>query len=121
RSAAVQGAPSGTHFALRRCDGGPMHARKSSTTLLLPTLAALLLGCATDPSPAPDERVGEARSALNPCDDILCPGGTPTCCDGECKNIQTDVENCGACGHACAPHQMCVRGRCACETGRGDC
>lgn len=32
-----------------------------------------------------------------------------------CANLQTDVDNCGACGNACRPDQVCQAGRCTCS------
>jgi hypothetical protein len=51
-----------------------------------------------------------------------CCGGCDegeTCCDGTCRDLATDVANCGACGNACATAE-CVHGSCAC-TGEDDC
>src|ERR1700687_1081724 len=38
-----------------------------------------------------------------------------------CVSVQNDPENCGACGSACAPGQLCVSGRCACPAGMAIC
>ena len=40
-----------------------------------------------------------------------CPSGT-SCCGGDCLNLQTDPDNCGACGHACAGSERCLGGTC---------
>jgi hypothetical protein len=45
-----------------------------------------------------------------------CPAGT-TCCNGGCLNVQTDPNNCGACGKVCPADRVCVGGTCACPTG----
>ncbi|AKU93660.1 Tryptophan synthase alpha chain [Labilithrix luteola] len=37
------------------------------------------------------------------------------CGDGCETNLANDANNCGACGHACAPGQGCVKGKCECE------
>jgi hypothetical protein len=42
-----------------------------------------------------------------------CTGGT-SCCAGTCVNLQTNPNNCGACGHICPPGQSCVSGACQC-------
>jgi hypothetical protein len=42
-----------------------------------------------------------------------CTGGT-SCCAGSCVNLQTNPDNCGACGHICPPGQPCVNGACQC-------
>ena len=33
-------------------------------------------------------------------------------CDSECADLQLDVANCGACGHACELGQACIQGAC---------
>jgi hypothetical protein len=46
-----------------------------------------------------------------------CPGGCPgfeACCDGTCAFLFDDPANCGACGNACAPTQICVSRNCVC-------
>lgn len=45
------------------------------------------------------------------CTGVICPGGQ-TCCGGTCKTLDSDVENCGACGNACATNAACVTGLC---------
>ncbi len=55
-----------------------------------------------------------------------CPSGQ-TCCNGTCINSQTDVNNCGACGHVCSfpdASAACSGGTCvlvACNAGFGNC
>lgn len=51
---------------------------------------------------------------------IACSGGFADCnsdrCGDGCEtDLANDVNNCGACGHACAPGQGCVKGKCECE------
>ena len=36
-----------------------------------------------------------------------------TSCDGTCRNLNTDVTNCGACGSTCPSGQVCSAGHCA--------
>ncbi len=43
-----------------------------------------------------------------------CTDGS-SCCDDGCKDLMTDVENCGSCGHACGGLQ-CVDGACRCSS-----
>jgi len=58
--------------------------------------------------------------------DQNCPQGM-ACCGGLCTDKQTDRNNCGACGTACAAEHAeaaCVAGACQsgnCSTGFGDC
>ncbi len=39
-------------------------------------------------------------------------GWTYQCCSGGCTDTNTDGNNCGYCGNACAPGQSCVAGVC---------
>ena len=49
-----------------------------------------------------------------------CPAHT-SLCRGKCSNLQSDVRNCGHCGHKCAPSQVCVHGKCTCAPGQAVC
>jgi hypothetical protein len=40
-----------------------------------------------------------------------CPTGR-MCCNGQCVDITADVNNCGSCGHVCAPNTVCRGGQC---------
>jgi len=44
-----------------------------------------------------------------------------TDCSGECKNLQTDVSNCGTCGNACSSGQICCSGQCVNPTALTTC
>ena len=46
------------------------------------------------------------------CGSACCSGSTPNCCSNTCTNTQSDVNNCGQCGHGCASGEMCVNGAC---------
>ena len=46
---------------------------------------------------------------------FTCPALTPDNCGGSCVNSQTNVNNCGACGSACAAGQLCQAGACVCD------
>jgi hypothetical protein len=61
------------------------------------------------------ETVGYCNAQLS-AEGLACPMGT-TACGGPCRNLQTDVANCGACGAACAAGQACNAGVCGCPTG----
>lgn len=74
---------------------------------------------AGDPS---DESVGEAEGAVEvggSCNLFgpFCNEGL-TCCKpawntpGRCRDLNADVNNCGACGHVCAPGDVCFLGNC---------
>ncbi|MEZ4570631.1 MAG: hypothetical protein R2849_09955 [Thermomicrobiales bacterium] len=47
-------------------------------------------------------------------DCTACPGTDESnfCCQGGCTNLDTDANNCGGCGQACAPGQQCCNGVC---------
>jgi hypothetical protein len=49
-----------------------------------------------------------------------CPGGT-TACSGACVDRQTDINNCGTCGHICPATTTCVAGSCVCTAGQTLC
>jgi hypothetical protein len=54
--------------------------------------------------------------------DVSCPPGR-TPCGGSCVDQTTDPANCGACGHACAPTEVCNEGGCTstCSSGLTPC
>lgn len=52
--------------------------------------------------------------------EIQCATGTVRCGD-TCVAIQTDNNNCGACGAACSGGNVCVAGGCTCPVGQGIC
>lgn len=70
----------------------------------------------------PGMRVGPGLSpyccpAERMCGDTCCQSsptlGTETCCNGVCIDVTTDRNNCGSCGHVCAPNAVCRGGQCA--------
>jgi hypothetical protein len=62
-----------------------------------------------DPSCA--QACGEAVCRAGAC---VCFGDRARSCDGACRELGHDPYNCGACGKACGPKQVCVEGECAC-------
>jgi hypothetical protein len=71
---------------------------------------------------------GEACKHVNNADVCTCYGGA-ACADGQsccgnmvgCVDLQTDPQNCGACGHACAPGFNCEGGVCGCAGSDAHC
>jgi hypothetical protein len=52
----------------------------------------------------------DCASGLSCCNGVCCPAGH-TCCDGICRNLNTDPNNCGACGVVCEGG-VCYGGTC---------
>jgi hypothetical protein len=53
-----------------------------------------------------------------------CPGGKQACGTGtppNCKDLQTDPNNCGSCGHDCGDGGVCISGGCFCKYGYYGC
>lgn len=50
-----------------------------------------------------------------------CVGAMDTCCPKVgCKVLDSDTDNCGACGHACPTGFQCTNGKCMCALGACD-
>jgi hypothetical protein len=90
------------------------------------TLFALLLllvtaACATATIPEEEFGSGEAAqvdpSAADDNDDEKAPkcSGSKTKCEGECVDLKTATNHCGACGSPCAGGSTCVNGFCSSE------
>jgi peroxiredoxin len=56
---------------------------------------------------------------------VQCPAGLADCSlQGRCDtNINTDVNNCGSCGHLCPAGSVCTAGMCivSCQAGQANC
>lgn len=57
------------------------------------------------------------------CDGTACATGcgSLSVCGGSCADTQTDPDNCGACGNAVGPNQVCAAGVPTCVPGFADC
>jgi hypothetical protein len=67
-------------------------------------------------SPTPDDAGADSDADTDSgpvVDDALtpCPQNY-SLCGATCVNLATDPANCGACGAACGPTQMCIRAAC---------
>src|SRR5579863_5327529 len=80
---------------------------------LVVAVAGLVLSAACSQSPQgnPD---GGSDAGNNPCG----PGGT-VMCGSLCVNTQSDAQNCGGCGMACAGELVCSHGQCVSVCGGG--
>ena len=81
----------------------------SSTTGVSGTMGVSMSGTSTgDPS------VGTSATGTTTTDATTGPAcqSPETECDGECVNINTDPENCGACGASCEADELCADGDC---------
>ncbi|MFW5875498.1 MAG: hypothetical protein ACOCXM_02050 [Myxococcota bacterium] len=84
--------------------------------------------CGTDPTDSTTWQ--DCTAGLDFPDDVVCIEGTCACADGlaycggeygECIDTQTDVYNCGECGHSCGANAQCNEGTCECDDGFTDC
>ena len=46
---------------------------------------------------------------------------TDACCNQQCVSLETDPNNCGACGNQCKPGHDCIEGQCQCDEGETNC
>ena len=93
-----------------------------------------VLGCSGDTIPSYDE--GEGGSGQNGSGnqtggkpgtdqpgkgDGTCESTCPaTCCDGVCRDTQSNIHHCGECNHACGDEEVCEKGMCI-PAGAGSC
>ena len=123
-------------------------ASAPSRRSVLAGLAGAALGAgalAAEPAAAACRKVGDDCNRNGQCcDDARCRNGRCRCksgfraCDGRCKDLDTDNDNCGRCGRKCGNNETCVKeqgeearcrpadGRCAeigqrCDDGVGCC
>ena len=97
-------------------------------TILAVLAVARLPGCAESTSQLPSDDAGEDRDAApadppqDPSPEDPCPSGMIQC-SGFCLDPLSAHDNCGGCGHVCAPAQVCNGGGCdlECAAGLTDC
>jgi len=75
------------------------------------------IDCADDKCGCPT-----GASCINNACQASCPGKEKDC-NGVCFDTETDVGNCGACGHKCQSGEGCVGGKCvaSCPSGETKC
>ncbi len=67
-----------------------------------------------------DSGIPEAGVDASPVDASTCSGGQ-TSCSGSCVDTTKDPANCGGCGAACMPLQVCSQSVCVCAPGATQC
>ncbi|MEA2746545.1 MAG: hypothetical protein QOI41_688 [Myxococcales bacterium] len=63
----------------------------------------------------------ECQSSKSTCSILVYKNCNGLVDDGCETPVSDDPQNCGACGHACAPGQPCVQGMCGCPDGKSYC
>jgi hypothetical protein len=63
------------------------------------------------PGPQRGQCVSDAAHGTGLC--VQCNADITRLCNGVCVDLQTDVNNCGACGTKCTSGQTCTAGKCA--------
>ena len=51
---------------------------------------------------------------------VPCRSGL-TNCNGFCRDVSTDISNCGSCGIVCPGNSVCIAGTCQCKDGYSSC
>jgi hypothetical protein len=92
------GACASSNAGLGPGDGGPGAADGAAAADASPFIDAV--------PPAPDADLGPVADAAP------CPIYQDRCPDGTCIATSNDHENCGGCGHTCAPTEVCSAGAC---------
>jgi hypothetical protein len=101
-----------------------MLARRISLPAALAAIlgAALVVGGCAKPSGGGDTGSGGTTGTGKggTTGTVTCATGQKACSQG-CTNVQTDTQNCGACGTVCTSGQTCTAGVCACSAGLLNC
>jgi hypothetical protein len=103
----------------RPCSASRMRDR-AAVPITSISIATTITACLTPPEetpipPPPDARLESDAGAIDLCE----PEETE--CDGTCVDLDTNWENCGACGEGCDHSYVCTDGSCQCPSGRSAC
>ncbi|MBK8998931.1 MAG: choice-of-anchor L domain-containing protein [Myxococcales bacterium] len=123
--------PSGQwcNTATKQCGAGCDEATDcSGATPLCDSATNTCVGCLAD-TDCPSGQICSSKACATGCSVTQpCPNSGDTCCTASCHDLQADVNNCGACGTACAAYPnaatSCASGACsmgACAVGFADC
>ena len=55
---------------------------------------------------------GNTSRLCGSCGNVVCCPTGATCCNGTCTNVNSDPNNCGACGYVCPTNNVCANGTC---------
>ena len=95
------------------CTSNPGHA--DDTTWGVVTLFWDFMNRLSPPAPSCAAGVGFENGVCAPC------SGAAQCGDRCGVDLRTDLDNCGACAHACPPRAACQAGSCVCSAGQTVC
>ena len=84
---------------------GTARTRRSAARLVAATFVGIAAPAALDPNGTPAADARHRKRCKAPL----------SACGKKCKNLQTDTENCGACGTHCQGSLSCLSGNCACR------
>jgi len=88
---------------------------KAYLGLPIAVLAGLVAGACNHTTLTAHRDGGASKSPFGPSEDGTCQAPSSPCGSGStalCHDLDSDVANCGACGHACTPGVACVAGVC---------
>jgi hypothetical protein len=113
--------------ATRACQGNPC-AMQTRTCNMNTGAWGQWSACPTGCVPGATDTMGCMANAQRTCTQ-MCTMGSCACnsglmqCPGStvCRDLMTDVDNCGRCGNACADGLECSAGRCVCSGAAEEC
>ena len=91
-----------------------------SLSVLLTTFLGCLLLTASCAKPTSGGDPGTGGTTGSGGTGMTCGAGQMNC-NGQCRTVATDNQNCGACGTTCGAMRGCQNGQCVCNSGLLDC